>query len=533
MHAAQIRLVLGRGARAEADGVAEVIRRQPRHHRVQIDHAHAAPGLAIQQHVVELGVVVGDAQGDFARLHRVQQRVHLPLVLPAKLDFRRHAAQPAGLVARNRVFELAVARRGVVEIVDRLMQRIRRKAAHLPLEFAERLAGKLEQRGRVRQIVGYRVLNEQIHPPQAALPVVGEAFSPMRLHKGQRLARRIAALPLNLHLEERGHVLRPGEDIAVDALENKALLPRRDQIRLVDVAVAVRLRRPRAVRKIKLHHDVLDMWIHVVALSVLTLHAAGGQPLGEVLFNAHEQNDDRDGRQQRRREEVLPLDHVKRAELGDAHGDRLVRRGGNEHGGDRVFVPRVDEHEDQRRHNARRGHRQQNVPKRADRVAAVDAGGLLHLRGDRNECAAQQPDGERLVEGRVNQHQTQDRIVEVQRVHQLGNADQQHHRREHLAHNDEAEKQAAPLEMHARHRVGRRNTAEHRDGRRAGGEHDGIEQEAQNAAVADILEVAPNPLRRHHVQEVHIRRLREKIETNPSEPKYVHTKWGVGYYFQA
>lgn len=32
--------------------------------------------------------------------------------------------------------------------------------------------------------------------------------------------------------------------------------------------------------------------------------------------------------------------------------------------------------------------------------------------------------------------------------------------------------------------------------------------------------------------DVHIRRLREKVETNPSEPKYVHTKWGVGYYFQ-
>lgn len=31
--------------------------------------------------------------------------------------------------------------------------------------------------------------------------------------------------------------------------------------------------------------------------------------------------------------------------------------------------------------------------------------------------------------------------------------------------------------------------------------------------------------------DVHIRRLREKIETNPSEPCYVHTKWGVGYYF--
>ncbi|HCI73102.1 MAG TPA: DNA-binding response regulator [Lachnospiraceae bacterium] len=32
--------------------------------------------------------------------------------------------------------------------------------------------------------------------------------------------------------------------------------------------------------------------------------------------------------------------------------------------------------------------------------------------------------------------------------------------------------------------------------------------------------------------DVHIRRLREKIEDNPSAPKYVHTKWGVGYYFQ-
>jgi len=31
--------------------------------------------------------------------------------------------------------------------------------------------------------------------------------------------------------------------------------------------------------------------------------------------------------------------------------------------------------------------------------------------------------------------------------------------------------------------------------------------------------------------DVHIRRLREKVEVNPSEPKYVHTKWGVGYYF--
>ena len=32
--------------------------------------------------------------------------------------------------------------------------------------------------------------------------------------------------------------------------------------------------------------------------------------------------------------------------------------------------------------------------------------------------------------------------------------------------------------------------------------------------------------------DVHIRRLREKLEINPAEPNYIMTKWGVGYYFR-
>ena len=31
--------------------------------------------------------------------------------------------------------------------------------------------------------------------------------------------------------------------------------------------------------------------------------------------------------------------------------------------------------------------------------------------------------------------------------------------------------------------------------------------------------------------DVHIRRLREKIEKNPAQPEFIFTKWGVGYYF--
>jgi DNA-binding response OmpR family regulator len=32
--------------------------------------------------------------------------------------------------------------------------------------------------------------------------------------------------------------------------------------------------------------------------------------------------------------------------------------------------------------------------------------------------------------------------------------------------------------------------------------------------------------------DVHVRRLREKIEVHPADPQFIHTKWGVGYYFQ-
>ena len=32
--------------------------------------------------------------------------------------------------------------------------------------------------------------------------------------------------------------------------------------------------------------------------------------------------------------------------------------------------------------------------------------------------------------------------------------------------------------------------------------------------------------------DVHIRRLREKLEANPAQPQYIMTKWGVGYYFR-
>ncbi len=33
--------------------------------------------------------------------------------------------------------------------------------------------------------------------------------------------------------------------------------------------------------------------------------------------------------------------------------------------------------------------------------------------------------------------------------------------------------------------------------------------------------------------DVHVRRLREKVESRPGEPKYIHTKWGAGYFYHS
>ncbi len=50
----------------------------------------------------------------------------------------------------------------------------------------------------------------------------------------------------------------------------------------------------------------------------------------------------------------------------------------------------------------------------------------------------------------------------------------------------------------------------------------------------NLLDIAWNFENHREVRkvDVHIRRLREKIEENPADPKYIITKWGVGYYYK-
>ena len=49
----------------KADGLAEIMTHKPRHNGVKIDNDHRFLGFRRKQHVIDLGIVMGDAQGDF------------------------------------------------------------------------------------------------------------------------------------------------------------------------------------------------------------------------------------------------------------------------------------------------------------------------------------------------------------------------------------------------------------------------------------------------------------------------------------
>ena len=75
-----VRFVLGTVVGTGADGVAKIIGGQARHYSVQVDDAQTLAGGLVNEDVVDLGVVVGDTQGDLSGSQLVQQ--HMAVGLP-------------------------------------------------------------------------------------------------------------------------------------------------------------------------------------------------------------------------------------------------------------------------------------------------------------------------------------------------------------------------------------------------------------------------------------------------------------------
>ena len=67
MNLFKIRLIFCSRRCTEADRVPEIIGGKARHHRIDIDDAESLSGSAVKHNVVELRVIMGNAQGELPR----------------------------------------------------------------------------------------------------------------------------------------------------------------------------------------------------------------------------------------------------------------------------------------------------------------------------------------------------------------------------------------------------------------------------------------------------------------------------------
>ena len=238
-HLFQIGLVLGGGGSAEADGVAEVIGGQPRHHCVQINDADRLPAVLVQQYIVDLGVVVGSPDGQLAPLSLVVEAAGPLLPRQGEGHFLLHfLPSPAGILFDGGA-EFLIAVHGIVKIGDGLHQPLCREVPQGILEGAKALGALVEVRRRFRPLQADAVVHKAVDAPGPALAVVviGLAVGGVNIADHGHPA----ALLLPQEGADGGHVVHQrvhiGEYIPVYPLEYVAAAGvGGDQEGLVDVA---------------------------------------------------------------------------------------------------------------------------------------------------------------------------------------------------------------------------------------------------------------------------------------------------------
>ena len=199
--------------RAEADGVAEVVYGEARHDRVEVDHADALAGGAVDEDVVELGVVVRDAQGQAALAQRGERHGAVGLALGYELELRPDLLHPAHGVGGDGGLELGEPVLGVVELGDGIIERVRRIVAEHALELAEGPCGRRKELRGLRLLEADRALYKGVDAPGAALGVGVEVLAVPGGPDAHGLALRVAARLADHAAEVGGDADDVGHDL--------------------------------------------------------------------------------------------------------------------------------------------------------------------------------------------------------------------------------------------------------------------------------------------------------------------------------
>ena len=128
-------------------------------------------GARVEHDIVDLGVVVGDADRDFAPFHQVGQDVADRRVRQHEIDLGLGVLRAVGHIGLEDLVESFETSGRVMEAGNRLVQRRPGQVDQQALEPAEhprRLAGQCR---RLERVVGDCVLDEVVHSPDIAVGV--------------------------------------------------------------------------------------------------------------------------------------------------------------------------------------------------------------------------------------------------------------------------------------------------------------------------------------------------------------------------
>ena len=167
LHFRQVALIFRRRIGHRAHHIAKIIERESGHDGVQINHANAFAGHFIEQHVVDLGIVVRDAFRQICVEHHAANR----LMTQGEFNFPFRRCRPIAGVGGNRFFQCAEAFGRVMKIRNRLVQARRGQIRELFLEYSKRLARRECLRQRLDHIHRARPFDERKHAPPVSVGV--------------------------------------------------------------------------------------------------------------------------------------------------------------------------------------------------------------------------------------------------------------------------------------------------------------------------------------------------------------------------
>ena len=132
--------VLKSRAGGGADHIAEIVKDATRHDGIEIDDAHRFTRQHIHHNVVEFSVVVGDAFGDFAFGHCIQNHIHNGFALEGEINFRLSLFGTIVVIVFYGLLKCCEPFPGVMKVGYRFEEAPARQIDEQTLKFAKRAA---------------------------------------------------------------------------------------------------------------------------------------------------------------------------------------------------------------------------------------------------------------------------------------------------------------------------------------------------------------------------------------------------------